>query len=81
MEETYDEINYWVLLVNMTKSDWGYEDTIMVTIPKSSLSGRIIEDDIFTFYGILTDPITYETVLGASQTVPSILAYYGELLN
>lgn len=81
MEETYDEIDYWVLRVNMTKSDWGYEDTIMVTIPKSSLSGRIIEDDIFTFYGILTDPITYETVLGASQTVPSILAYYGELLN
>lgn len=81
MEEKDGGIDYWVLRVNMTKTDWGYEDTIMVFIPKSSVSGRIIEDDIFTFYGILSEPITYETVLGASQTVPAILAYYGELNN
>ena len=79
MEEKNDGIDYWTLRVDMTKTNLGYEDTIIVVIPKSSINGRIIEDDTFTFYGVLTEPITYETVLGASQTVPAIVAYYGEL--
>jgi len=82
MEEQIDGKYYWVLRVNMTKDRYGYyEDTIMVMIEKSAVRGRIIEDDIFSFYGLIIEPITYDTVLGASQTVPAMLAYYGDLKN
>lgn len=82
IEEVNSGIEYWVLRVNMTKDSWGYySDTIMIMIQKSAINGRIIEDDIFTFYGLLGEPITYETIFGAEQTVPSMLAIYGDLKN
>lgn len=82
MEDTKEGIDYWLLRVNMTKDNWGYyDDTIMIMIEKSAVKGRIIEDDIFTFYGILAEPVTYETVLGSTQTIPAMLALYGELNN
>lgn len=82
MEDTKEGIDYWILRVNMTKDNWGYyDDTIMIMIEKSAVKGRIIEDDIFTFYGILAEPVTYETVLGSTQTIPAMLALYGELNN
>ena len=66
----------------MTKDKYGYySDTIMIIIEKNAINGRIIEDDIFTFYGLLREPITYETVFGAQQTVPAMTALYGELIN
>lgn len=40
---------------------------------------RLLEDDIVTFYGMLTGLYTYETVLGAEKTVPSMLGMYAEL--
>ena len=82
MEETENGVDYWVLRVNMTKDSWGYyDDTVMVLVEKSIVKGRIIEDDIFTFYGQILEPTTYETVLGASQTVPTVLAYYAYLVK
>lgn len=80
MEETEDGIEYWVLRVDMTKDKWGYyDDTVMILLPKSSFKGRIIEDDVITFYGLCYDTYTYETVLGASQTIPFILGIFAEL--
>lgn len=82
MEETENGVDYWILRVNMTKDSWGYyDDTVMVLVEKSIVKGRIIEDDIFTFYGQILEPTTYETVLGASQTVPTVLAYYAYLVK
>lgn len=82
MEEKENGVDYWILRVNMTKDSWGYyDDTVMVLVDKSIVKGRIIEDDIFTFYGQILEPTTYETVLGASQTVPTILAYYAYLVK
>ena len=82
MEETEDGTDYWVLRVNMTKDDWGYyDDTVMVLVDKSIVKGRIIEDDIFIFYGQILEPTTYTTVLNSSQTVPTVLAYYAYLVK
>ena len=80
LEQSENGVDYWVLRVNMTKDKYGYyDDTILIMIEKSAINGRIIEDDIFTFYGLLSEPVTYETIFGASETVPSMLAYYGDL--
>lgn len=64
--------------VNVTKDKWGYyDDTIYVTfIDLDGSTPRILEDDIITFYGTLSDLYTYETVLGASVTIPSVTATY-----
>ena len=80
MEDTEDGVDYWGLRVDMTKDEWGYyDDTVMILIPKDAFSGRFIEDDIVTFYGICADTYTYETVLGATQTIPLILGVFAEL--
>lgn len=80
MEQTESGIDYWVLRVNMTKDEYGYySDTIMIMIKKEAINGRVLENDIFTFYGLLQEPVTYETIFGAEQTIPAMMAIYGEL--
>lgn len=37
---------------------------------------RVIEDDSITAYGVMDGTYTYTTVMGASKTVPKIVAYY-----
>jgi len=46
-----------------------------------ALSGaeRILEDDRITFYGMFTGLETYETVMGASLTIPSMLSQKYEI--
>lgn len=64
--------------VNVTKDRWGYyDDTIYVIfMDLDKTTPRILEDDIITFYGTLGDLYTYETVMGASVTIPSVTALY-----
>ena len=64
--------------VNVTKDKWGYyDDTIYVTfIDLDKNTPRILEDDIITFYGTLSDLYTYETVMGSTVTIPSVTATY-----
>lgn len=64
--------------VNVTKDQWGYyDDTIYVTfIDLDGNTPRILEDDIVTFYGTLSDLYTYETVMGSTLTIPSVTATY-----
>lgn len=72
----------WQLRVNMTKDKYGYyDDTIYVTISKSNFNGRILEDDIITFWGLNTGTTTYKTVLGSEMTIPSMAAVYAELVK
>lgn len=67
--------------VNVTKDKWGfYEDTVFVRfIDIDDNTPRILEDDIITFYGTVGDLYTYETVMGASVTIPSVNALYIDL--
>lgn len=64
--------------INVTKDKWGYyDDTIYVSFfDMDGNTPRILEDDIVTVYGTLSGTYTYETVLGASVTIPSMLALY-----
>lgn len=69
----------YTLRVNITKDGRYWDDTILVSYTKNDSSEpRILEDDIITMYGFLAGTHTYETVLGASVTVPLFYATYVE---
>jgi len=54
---------------------WDGDYMVMVVIPQRAFNGsRPLEDDELVFYGTFSGDYTYETVLGASVTIPSVLA-------
>ncbi len=70
------------LRVNVTKDKYGYyDDTIMIIMYMNAIDGRILEDDIIEFYGKLGELTSYETVLGATVTIPTLYAQYANLNN
>jgi hypothetical protein len=70
------------LLVDVTKDDGGnYADTMVVSYGKSIIKGRVLEDDIISFWGTFTGLVTYKTVLGVDMTTPRVLAQIVELNN
>lgn len=80
--QVMDDNDYFQLRVNMTKNEYNYyEDTVFVQLEKAKFNGRVIEDDIISFYGIDRGTVTYQTVMGNETTIPAIEAYYAELQN
>ena len=63
------------LLVNVTKTAYGYEDTIYVYYDVSGKT-NILEGDIITIYGELRGLETYESVLGTQITIPLMYAKF-----
>lgn len=72
-----DGIN--VYRINVTEGRYSWDDTIYVYYIPSEDEKRILEDDIVTVYGTMTDLVTYETVIGGSVTIPGMYAKYIEL--
>ena len=66
------------LRVNVTKDEYGlYDDTVYVEyLPASEEGGRILEEDIITFYGMADRLETYESVMGQQISIPKITAMY-----
>lgn len=65
-----------VYRINVTKGSYGlWDDTVYVEYWGSS-EKRFLEDDIVTFYGESKGLCTYQTVLGASVTIPCVNAKY-----
>lgn len=63
--------------INITKDDYYWKDTIIVTYTrKSSTESRILEDDIVDVYGTFSVMYTYKSVIGGDVTVPMISAKY-----
>ena len=74
--QVMQEGNTYTLRVNITKTRWGYDDTILVYYEAQEGASRILEDDIVTMYGMLGGTYTYKTVMGNSLTVPLLYAKY-----
>lgn len=54
--------------------DSDYNQTILIEIASSKLThGNILEDDTITIRGMFVGEQSYTTVLGATQTIPSVL--------
>lgn len=66
----------YTLRVNVTQGRYSWTDTILVYYVASSGAGRILEDDVMTFYGTMNGMYSYTTVLGATVTVPLLVASY-----
>ena len=66
--------------VNVTEGSYGiWDDTVMAYYSYDEGESRILEDDIITMYGTFGGLYTYESVLGASITVPLIYVEVVEL--
>lgn len=51
-----------------------FDDVYYVTYNQSDIDFNVIEDDFVTIYGICTGTKTYESIFGASITIPSMTA-------
>lgn len=66
--------------INVTEGDYGiWQDTIYVIYFPKEGEKRLLEDDIVTVYGEMTDLVTYKTVMGGSLSIPGMLAKYIDL--
>lgn len=67
------------LRVNITREPYGYSDTIFVTYTLKDGESRLLEDDIITIYGMNMGTISYESIFGATITLPCVYAEYIDL--
>lgn len=75
--QSMPEGDSYTLRVNITPGKYYWSDTILVTYTKQDAGeSNILEDDIITMYGTLMGTYTYESVMGASITVPLLVAEY-----
>lgn len=66
--------------VNISRTSYGWTDTILVTYTKKSASeSRFLEDDVVDLYGTLGGTYTYKTVMGNEMTIPLLYAEYVEI--
>ena len=80
--QVMDNKEFYDVRINVTKDEYGYyEDTMYASIPKSYFQGRILEDDIITIYGRLSELMTYQSIFGADITIPSMYVRHAELKN
>ena len=65
--------------VDVTKTTYGYKDTVFVFYTISN-GVNVLEGDIITMYGELRGMQTYESVLGAEISIPRIYVKYIDLI-
>ncbi|MBO9599486.1 MAG: zinc ribbon domain-containing protein [Cohnella sp.] len=71
--------NNIVYRINVTKSEFGYDDTVYVTYKRGKDEPRILEDDIVTFWGESKGLKSYQSTLGGQITIPQVNAVAIEL--
>lgn len=77
VQDAQSALYYSVYRIDVTYQGYGYyDDTVYVTYDGYDSEERILEDDIVTFYGEYKGLKTYETVMGASVTIPHVEAKY-----
>lgn len=79
MEDSYETKKMYILRVDVTKTDYGYEDTVYVRYFPMENAPRILEDDIITIYGELDGLETYTSIMESSVTIPAITSNYVEI--
>ena len=68
----------YFVLMNVVDNGYGYWDGLIGAWVQAKSNGdRILEDDIITVYGICRGLYTYETIMGAENSVPllNVLCY------
>lgn len=57
------------------------EDVVYIAVDNYDSGVRILEEDIITFYGAYEGLYTYESVSGASITIPSVIVEYFDFVE
>ena len=78
--QVVEDGNKYQLRVDITKTRYGYTDTIYVTYNRKEGEARILEKDIVNIYGVNMSTVSYKSVLGASITLPYVIATYIDVL-
>ena len=69
--------------VNITKVDYGYGGTSYVddiyVYYMLEKNPKLLEGDIVTLYGEMTESVTYTTVNNANRTIPAMVAVYVDI--
>ena len=76
--QVMEESGIYTLRVDVTKTSWGYDDTILVHYIAPDGAPRILEDDVITLFGTMGGMTSYESVMGATITLPVMYAEYVE---
>ena len=67
-------------LISVTEDEYGFwDDNVRVQFDTSKMESKFLEDDIVVFWGEVSGEYSYESVLGAEITVPSVTAVYMEM--
>ena len=77
--QVLEDGNELQLRINITQERYGYTDTIFVVYTLKDGESRLLENDIVTVYGMNMGTISYESVLGATVTIPCVYAEYIDL--
>jgi hypothetical protein len=68
------------LRVDVTKGEYSWTDTIWVDYkPENENESRILADDIIVLHGDINSIKSYKTVLGATISIPWVIAKYVEI--
>lgn len=77
--EASSALYYTTYRIDVTKQRYYWTDTVYVVFDGYGSNQRILEDDIVTFYGEYKGLYTYQTIFGASVTIPHVHAEYIDL--
>lgn len=77
--QVLEDGNELQMRVNITQERYGYSDTIYVLYTLEEGESRLLEDDIITIYGMNMGTVSYQSVLGATITIPCVYAEYIDL--
>ena len=71
--QVIEDGNYFQLRVNITPTEYGWEDTVFLHYPDAPV--RVLEGDEISFVGRVQGVITYESTMGGSVTIPELVAH------
>jgi hypothetical protein len=72
--QTIEGTGVSAMRVDVTKGSYGiYTDTVYVVYVEDP-SNRVLEDDIVSFYGMYDGLYSYQSVMGATITIPKVIA-------
>lgn len=82
-EENADSNYYSEYRINITKEDYGYGmflyiDDIYVYYMLEK-NPKLLEGDIVTLYGEVTESVTYNTINNINRTIPAMVAVYVDI--
>ncbi|EAC2891899.1 hypothetical protein F1F76_08695 [Listeria monocytogenes] len=69
--QAIEEEGTTLLRVNITKNDYGWEDTVAILYDGLT---DAVEDDVVEVYGTIYGNYTYDTTVGGAATIPGITA-------